>query len=174
MLLLSATVGNSRRVRRLAPELPRRRLELVESNDRKVPLTYHWVGDQLLTEQLEEMAEGDGEARMHAGPGLLLQSRRVLDDRRAAQGQADPQRAEPAGAAQRRSSTSTTGRKASARSCRQMLMRGVGVHHAGLLPKYRRIVEDLFQQKLLSVAICTETLAAGINLPARSVVVPSC
>jgi hypothetical protein len=55
---------------------------------------------------------------------------------------------------------------------KQILQRGVGVHHAGVLPKYRRIVEDLFQQKLLSVCVCTETLAAGINLPARSVVVP--
>ena len=50
---------------------------------------------------------------------------------------------------------------------------GVGVHHAGLLPKYRRVVEELFEKKLLSVALCTETLAAGINLPARSVVVTS-
>jgi hypothetical protein len=54
-----------------------------------------------------------------------------------------------------------------------LLHRGVGVHHAGLLPKYRRLVEDLFQKKLLSVAVCTETLAAGINLPARSVVLSS-
>ena len=53
---------------------------------------------------------------------------------------------------------------------KQMLHRGVGVHHAGLLPKYRRVVEDLFMRKLLAVVICTETLAAGINLPARSVV----
>jgi len=56
---------------------------------------------------------------------------------------------------------------------KQMLRRGVGVHHAGLLPKYRRVVEELFQKKLLSVALCTETLAAGINLPARSVVLTS-
>ena len=53
---------------------------------------------------------------------------------------------------------------------KQILMRGVGVHHAGVLPRYRRIVEELFQRKLLSVCVCTETLAAGINLPARSVV----
>jgi hypothetical protein len=52
-----------------------------------------------------------------------------------------------------------------------MLRRGVGVHHAGLLPKYRRAVEDLFEKKLLAVAVCTETLASGINLPARSVLV---
>src|SRR5205085_3387687 len=56
---------------------------------------------------------------------------------------------------------------------KQMLHRGVGVHHAGLLPKYRRVVEELFERKLLAVAICTETLAAGINLPARSVVLTS-
>src|SRR4029453_6422557 len=56
---------------------------------------------------------------------------------------------------------------------KQMLRRGVGGHHAGLLPKYRRAVENLFEKKLLSVALCTETLASGINLPARSVVVTS-
>ena len=42
-----------------------------------------------------------------------------------------------------------------------------------MLPRYRRIVEELFQEKLLSVCVCTETLAAGINLPARSVVLPT-
>ena len=56
---------------------------------------------------------------------------------------------------------------------KQMLHRGVGVHHAGLLPKYRRVVEELFNRKLLAVVICTETLASGINLPARSVVLSS-
>ena len=40
------------------------------------------------------------------------------------------------------------------------------------MPKYKRIVEDFFQRKLLALTICTETLSAGINLPARSVVVP--
>ncbi|MGN6728003.1 MAG: helicase-related protein, partial [Tepidisphaeraceae bacterium] len=53
---------------------------------------------------------------------------------------------------------------------RTCLARGIGIHHAGLLPKYRRVVETLFQEKLLPVCVCTETLAAGINLPARSVI----
>src|SRR5256885_8462348 len=53
---------------------------------------------------------------------------------------------------------------------RTFLARGIGIHHAGLLPRYRRIVETLFQEKLLQVCVCTETLAAGINLPARSVI----
>src|SRR5262249_20724666 len=42
-----------------------------------------------------------------------------------------------------------------------------------MLPRSRRVVEDLFARKLLAVAICTETLASGINLPARSVVLSS-
>ena len=56
---------------------------------------------------------------------------------------------------------------------RSPVLRGVGVHHAGVLPRYRRIVEELFQEKLLTVCVCTETLAAGINLPAKRVVFPS-
>jgi len=51
-----------------------------------------------------------------------------------------------------------------------MLIRGVGVHHAGILPKYKHAVEELFSKRLIPLVICTETLAAGINLPARSVV----
>jgi hypothetical protein len=42
-----------------------------------------------------------------------------------------------------------------------------------MLPKYRRVVEELFNRKMLPVVICTETLASGINLPARSVVLSS-
>ena len=53
---------------------------------------------------------------------------------------------------------------------KQMLIRGVGVHHAGILPKFKQVVEELFLAKLVPFVICTETLAAGINLPARSVV----
>ena len=45
---------------------------------------------------------------------------------------------------------------------RQMLIRGVGVHHAGVLPRYKQVVEDLFLKKLIPFVICTETLAAGM------------
>ena len=53
---------------------------------------------------------------------------------------------------------------------RKLLLAGIAVHHAGLLPKYRRLIETLAQQGLL-VAICgTDTLGVGINLPIRTVV----
>jgi ATP-dependent RNA helicase HelY len=53
---------------------------------------------------------------------------------------------------------------------RATLLRGVAAHHAGLLPVFKQTVEDLFVQGLLKVVYATETLALGINMPARSVV----
>ena len=53
---------------------------------------------------------------------------------------------------------------------RDDLERGVAAHHAGLLPAFKEIVEELFQRKLVKVVFATETLALGINMPARTVV----
>ena len=50
------------------------------------------------------------------------------------------------------------------------LRHGVGVHHAGMLPKYRRLVERLAQAGLLKVICGTDTLGVGINVPIRTVV----
>jgi replicative superfamily II helicase len=47
---------------------------------------------------------------------------------------------------------------------------GIAFHHAGLLSKERKVVEDAFRQHLIKVVICTTTLSAGINMPARVVV----
>ena len=51
------------------------------------------------------------------------------------------------------------------------LLRGVASHHAGVLPAWKELVEELFQAGLLKVVLATETLAAGINMPARSTVI---
>ncbi|MCU1478912.1 MAG: helicase [Subtercola sp.] len=53
------------------------------------------------------------------------------------------------------------------------LERGVAAHHAGLLPAFKEVVEELFQKKLVRVVFATETLALGINMPARTVVLES-
>jgi ATP-dependent RNA helicase HelY len=50
------------------------------------------------------------------------------------------------------------------------LMRGVAAHHAGLLPTFKEVVEDLFSRGLVKAVFATETLALGINMPARTVV----
>ena len=53
---------------------------------------------------------------------------------------------------------------------REGLERGVAAHHAGMLPAFKEVVEVLFQRRLIRVVFATETLALGINMPARSVV----
>jgi len=50
------------------------------------------------------------------------------------------------------------------------LMRGLAAHHAGLIPRFKEVVEDLFQRGLIRMVFATETLALGINMPARTVV----
>lgn len=170
-LLLSATVGNSVEFVGWLRHRHDRALELVQSDERKVPLSYQWVGDQLLNDFIEEIAAGDEETRRT--PALIfcfnreecwtvaeqLKGKKLIDSDR--QKELSRRLAEM-------DLSQGVGPK-----LKQLLTRGVGVHHAGVLPKYRRIVESLYQEKLLAITVCTETLAAGINLPARSVVLPT-
>jgi superfamily II RNA helicase len=53
---------------------------------------------------------------------------------------------------------------------KRILMAGVGLHHAGLLPKYRLLVEKLAQEGLLKIICGTDTLGVGINIPIRTVI----
>ncbi|GAB3268715.1 DEAD/DEAH box helicase [Kineosporia babensis] len=52
----------------------------------------------------------------------------------------------------------------------EALSRGIAAHHAGLLPAFKEVVEELFTRGLVKAVFATETLALGINMPARSVV----
>lgn len=56
-------------------------------------------------------------------------------------------------------------------SHRDALLRGVAAHHAGVLPAWKELIEELFQEGLVKVVFATETLAAGINMPARTTVI---
>ena len=170
-LLISATVGNSMEFASWLNRVHGRNLKLVQSHDRKVPLSFHWVDDKILPDHIEEMVSGVEDARQT--PTLLfcfnraqcwtvaemLKGKKCVDK------------------AQQKSLSDELDRydwsKGVGPKLKQILIRGIGVHHAGVLPRYRQIVEDLFQQKLLSVCVCTETLAAGLNLPARSIVMPT-
>jgi len=55
----------------------------------------------------------------------------------------------------------------------EALKKGIASHHAGLLPAWKELVEELFQKGLIKVVFATETLAAGINMPARTTVISS-
>ncbi|MHB1423072.1 MAG: DEAD/DEAH box helicase [Gemmataceae bacterium] len=171
LLLLSATVGNAREFLNWLERCHHRKLELVEGKERKVPLTFRWVPDEFLGDHLVHMAKGAGENR--TTPALVFCFNRdecwsVAEMLKGLDLFAPGTRGRLNDEVDKLDWTKGVGPK-----LKQMLRRGVGVHHAGLLPKYRRVVEELFEKKLLSAAVCTETLAAGINLPARSVVLTS-
>lgn len=167
LMLLSATVGNAADFLIWLNRSHGRRLDLVRSEDRKVPLRYHWVPDELLNEQLEMMADGDDDTRKT--PTLLFCFNReecwtVAEQLKGKALLSDGQQKLLAEELKKHDWSQGIGPK-----LKTILLRGVGVHHAGVLPRYKRIIEHLFQEKLLTVCVCTETLAAGMNLPARSV-----
>jgi superfamily II DNA/RNA helicase len=168
VMLLSATVGAaSEFVSWMARSLDRR-VTLVEGTDRRVPLQFQWVGDELLPDFMERIAAG--EDAMRRTPALVFCFDRQLcwDTAEVLKGKdmfAGGQRKALLDRLEAFDFSIGSGNK-----LRTLLTRGIGIHHAGLLPRYRRVVETLFQEKLLPVCVCTETLAAGINLPARSVV----
>ena len=168
VMLLSATVGAAHEfVNWMARSLDRR-VALVEGTERRVPLHYHWIGDELLPDFMERIAQGADLQRRTPALVFCFDRSVCWDTAEVLKGRdlfADGQRAALLGRLDSFDFAVGSGNK-----LRTFLARGVGIHHAGLLPRYRRVVETLFQEKLLPVCVCTETLAAGINLPARSVV----
>lgn len=171
LLLLSATVGNAAEFVTWLGRCHGRKIDLVESRERKVPLTFQWVPDHLLNEHIVEMARGADERR--TTPALVFCFNRdecwsIAEQLKGLPLLSPDQKTRLHAEVNKLEWTHGVGPK-----MKQLLHRGVGVHHAGMLPKYRRVVEDLFTHKLLAVVMCTETLAAGINLPARSVVLSS-
>lgn len=170
-LLISATVGNAMEFSSWLTRVHNRNLKLIQSDDRKVPLSFHWIEDKILPDHIEQMVQGTEESRYT--PALLFCFNRqqcwtvaeMLKGKKCVDKEQQKQLSERL---EKHDWTRGVGPK-----LKQILIRGIGVHHAGILPRYRHIVESLFQEKLLSICVCTETLAAGINLPCRSVILPT-
>ena len=171
LMLLSATVGNAYEFVSWLRNAHGRDITLVQSDERKVPLEFHWVGDELLSDHLAAMCQGVEETIKTPALVFCFDRNQCWDVAEQLRGRDMLREGAQAELAARLDDIDLT--KGGGNKLRRMLLRGVGVHHAGLLPKWRRLVEELFQEKLLSVCVCTETLAAGMNLPARSVVLTS-
>ena len=173
LMLLSATVGNAADFVVWLSQSHGRSVRLVQGTDRKVPLQFHWEDQELLPDLAEQMADGDDPGSDNPNrrtPALIFVFSRdecwgIAETLKGKHLISDGLRKELAEALEAYDFTTGAGPK-----LKPILLRGVGVHHAGVLPKYKRAVEELFQKRLLSVVVCTETLAAGMNLPARSVV----
>ncbi len=166
VMLLSATVGNPYDFATWLKKEHVRSLDIVLTQERRVPLEFVWIEDKLLTEHLPRMVEED------RVPALVF-----CFNRDECWDVAERLKGLPliSGNQKKEIEQFLDGHKeklveGAGSKLRQMLLRGVGVHHAGVLPMHKEIIEELFLRKLVPFVVCTETLAAGINLPARSVV----
>ncbi|WP_183100498.1 DEAD/DEAH box helicase [Nocardioides pelophilus] len=163
-LLMSATLGD---VTDLAADLTRRNgreTAVVDDAVRPVPLTFSWSLTPL-EETLEELvATGQGpvyvvhfnQAEAVAQATKTLNAK-AFDASREARDAIAEKLADVRFAA------------GFGKTLSQLLRRGIGVHHAGMLPRYRRLVEQLAQAGLLTVICGTDTLGVGINVPIRTV-----
>ena len=161
-VLLSATLGD---VSPIATDLERRtgrEVARVTGVERPVPLHYRYLV-QPVQEVVEELL-ADGLAPVyivHFSQAAAVERAQALASVRVATREQRDRIAEAIGGF--RFSTGfgqTLGR---------LIRSGIGVHHAGMLPRYRRLVEQLAQQGLLRVVCGTDTLGVGINVPIRTV-----
>ena len=167
LVILSATIGYPDQFCQWCYLTRRVPMQLVRSSERKVPL-YHEFREQYLIEVVKELyAAGDYPAIIFSfGRTLCFERARLL--RSCPRFVSKEEQEKIAAAAAPVLLPSGMGPE-----MEKLLIHGIGVHHAGLLPAYRRLVEELTAERLLKFVVTTETIAAGINLPAKRVVFPS-
>lgn len=163
-LLLSATLGD---VSAIADDLSRRTgrgTAVVDDAERPVPLTFSWSLEPLGDTLTELLGTGQGPVYVvHFTQAAAVEhATSLLKGGGPAAGLVDKEAiAERIGAFRFGSGFGKT--------LSRLVRNGIGVHHAGMLPKYRRLVEQLTQAGLLQVICGTDTLGVGINVPIRTV-----
>lgn len=167
LVILSATVGAAQAfcqwcyVTRKAP------MQLVSTTERKVPL-YHEYQEQYLIEMVRTLYDaGDYPAL------IFCFSRRECFERARLLRSCPRFTSKEEQEEIARRSEGILLEQGIGPSLEKLLGHGIGVHHAGVLPSYRRLVEELTADRLLKFVVTTETIAAGINLPAKRVVFPA-
>ncbi|MEQ6896446.1 DUF3516 domain-containing protein [Microbacterium sp. KR10-403] len=163
-LLMSATLGD---VTTLADDLERRTgrpVAQVTGVERPVPL--HFSYEIRPVHEVLELLLGDREVPVyivHFSQAAAVERAQALSSMKIASREQRDQIAEALG--DFRFSTGF------GKTLSRLVRAGIGIHHAGMLPRYRRLVETLAQRGLLRVICGTDTLGVGINVPIRTVVV---
>jgi hypothetical protein len=167
LVVLSATVGHPERFCQWVEVTRRVPLALVDSRERKVPLV-HEYREEMMIDTVRDLAHaGDvpaivfvfGREQCFEVARLLKSCRRFTTDEEKAKVEVLCEEALlPSGCS---------------KELKPLLTHGIGIHHAGILPRYKQLVEQLALERLVKFVVSTETIAAGINLPARTVVFPA-
>lgn len=165
-LLMSATFGDTDFFVNALTELTQTETTLVQSFDRPVPLDFVYK-DIPLTETLTELLE-EGKAPIYVVHFTQLKTAEAAQNLLGLNPCTREERDKIGEELEHASFNSPYGKE-----LKRALRHGVGVHHAGLLPKYRVLVEKLAQQGLLKIICGTDTLGVGVNVPIRTVVFTS-
>lgn len=161
-LLMSATLGNTQAIAESLEARSGRTVDTVVNAPRPVPLAYRFVDTAL--EASVELALRDDDAPIyivHFAQDAALKSATSL----ASFGVSDRASRDAIREAVKGARFTTDFGK----TLQRLLAAGVGVHHAGMLPRYRLLVERLAQAGLLPVICGTDTLGVGINVPIHTV-----
>ena len=161
-LLMSATLGDTSAIAGALTRQTGRTVDQVTDAERPVPLSYQYVDTSL--EATVELALRDGDAPIyivHFAQDAALNAAQSL----ASYGVATKEQRD----AVKEACKGTRFTTAFGKTLQRLLSCGVGVHHAGMLPRYRLLVEKLAQQGLLPVICGTDTLGVGINVPIHTV-----
>ena len=161
-LLMSATLGNTAVIEEKLAALTARRVAHVYSDDRPVPLDFSFR-ETPIVETVESLLSSG------RGPIYLVH----FTQREAAEQAQGLTGAPLTDKDEKRALAAAIGGfrfdSPYGKDIQRFLRFGVGLHHAGILPKYRLLVEQLAQQGLLKVICGTDTLGVGVNIPIRTV-----
>ncbi|WP_394275504.1 DEAD/DEAH box helicase [Luteococcus sp.] len=165
-VLMSATLGD---VSQLTKDLTRRtgrETAVIDDAVRPVPLTYRWSLTPVHETVEEIVATGQAPVYIvHSTQAAALERAQALLSIKLVSTEERHQIVEAMGHFRFAGGFGQTLSK--------LVRAGIGVHHAGMLPRYRRLVETLAQQGLLKVICGTDTLGVGINVPIRTVLFTS-
>ncbi|MFZ2625778.1 MAG: DUF3516 domain-containing protein [Propionibacterium sp.] len=161
-VVMSATLGDVSRLAHDLGEWTGRQTSVIGNAERPVPLTYNWSITPL-HETIEELVSTDQSPVyiVHPSQGAATEQAQALMSAHLVDTERRHRIVEAIGSFRFAPGFGNTLAK--------MLRHGIGVHHAGMLPKYRRLVEQLAQQGLLVVICGTDTLGVGINVPIHTV-----
>jgi superfamily II RNA helicase len=161
-LLMSATLGDTSFFEEELTRLTAKPSVTVQSTDRPVPLELTYV-ETPLAQTLEQLV-ADNRSPVYIVHFTQLDAAQSAQDFTSVNVCTRDQKNAIAEAIARFAFNSPYGP-----DIRRWLKHGIGIHHAGLLPKYRVLIEQLAQQGLLKVICGTDTLGVGINVPIRTV-----
>ncbi|MGV1003917.1 MAG: DEAD/DEAH box helicase [Candidatus Nanopelagicales bacterium] len=165
-LLMSATLGDMRRIRDDLTRRTGRPAAVVAGGERPVPLSFEYAMTPM-HETVEALLERDRAPIyiVHPTQAAALERAQALTSLNLCTRTEKDAIAEAIGGFR---FTAGFGR-----TLTRLVRHGIGVHHAGMLPRYRRLVEQLTRAGLLKVVCGTDTLGVGINVPIRTVLVAS-